>query len=200
MIYRDPKCVFVANNPVEADIVACWLGERGILAQVMNRATLGGLEGLTPFSLTGVGTVGLEVWVQDPTQASHALQILAEHAAARETNDHGGQAIETICEQCGERMSLTSAPNGSPHQCPHCGAPVHAESESEGTSRAFFGPEGDEEDGEDDQEAPANGMSALRSLRRPIALLMLAPPILGLGILALAFVIWLANTVLRSLN
>jgi len=87
MIYRDPKCVFVANNPGEADVVAGWLSDQGIRAQVMNRATLGGLEGLTPFSPLGVATVGIEVWVQDPTQADEALRLLAEHAAARETEN-----------------------------------------------------------------------------------------------------------------
>jgi len=37
MLYRDPKCVFVASDVGQADIVAGWLQEHGIPAEVMNR-------------------------------------------------------------------------------------------------------------------------------------------------------------------
>ena len=46
MPYRDPRCVFVANDFGQADVVAGWLGGRGIPARVMNQATHGGLAAL----------------------------------------------------------------------------------------------------------------------------------------------------------
>ena len=63
MIYRDPKCVFVADSLGLAEVVATWLRGQEIPAEVMNPSTLGGLLGLTPYSLTAVSATGIEVWV-----------------------------------------------------------------------------------------------------------------------------------------
>jgi hypothetical protein len=81
LIYRDPKCVHVADSLSEAESVAHFLNGHGLPAQVMNPATLGGLLGLTVLSRTGVSSTGLEVWVNDPAHAEPALQKLQEFAA-----------------------------------------------------------------------------------------------------------------------
>ena len=60
MINRDSKCVFVAANAAEAAVVANWLEHEGVPAQVMDRMTLGGLDGLNAW--TGVSARGIEVW------------------------------------------------------------------------------------------------------------------------------------------
>src|SRR6185369_13594934 len=54
-MHRDAKCVYVANSPGEADVVAVWLEEQGFPSRVMNMSTLGGLAGLTPFSPLAIG-------------------------------------------------------------------------------------------------------------------------------------------------
>jgi hypothetical protein len=194
MIYRDPKCVLVANNPAEADIVAGWLSDQGVSAQVMNRATLGGLEGLTPFSPLGVGTAGLEVWVEDPAQAPEALRLLAEHAAAREAKGQGGQPITVACDRCGARLTFAAAQRGSTQECEHCGAYVDVESATGPRGRPH--PPGDEGHEAKAQAGPAWRMGALRPLRRPIALLLLAPVFLMAGLLMVGLLVWLVSALL----
>jgi hypothetical protein len=191
MIYRDPKCVFVANNPAEADIVAGWLTDQGIRAQVMNRATLGGLVGLTPL---GVGTAAIELWVEDPTQAPEALRLLAEHAAGRKAKNQGRQPITVVCERCGARLTFAATQRGSTQECEHCGAYVDVESECRSQGRPQ--PLGEERAEEKAQPEPTWRMGALRSLRRPIALLLLAPVFLGISLLSLSLVVWLVNALL----
>jgi hypothetical protein len=126
MIHRDPRCVFVTDKPGLADVVVVWLGEEGIAAQVMNPATLGGLEGLTPWSWSGVSARGIEVWVNDPEQASQALQLLAEQAEFQ-TNKADEAAkeqgpIEVVCEECGKATLFAGSQHGSVESCPQCGA------------------------------------------------------------------------------
>ena len=57
MINGDSKCVFVAANAAEAAVVVNWLEHEGVPAQVMNRMTLGGLDGPLKKSLVGVAVV-----------------------------------------------------------------------------------------------------------------------------------------------
>jgi len=75
MIYRDPKCVFVGDKMGIAEVVATWLREHDIPAQVMNPKTLGGLDGLTLGSRTGVAAAGVEVWVLDAADAGRAREL-----------------------------------------------------------------------------------------------------------------------------
>ena len=39
-MHRDAKCVYVANSPGEADVVAVWLEEQDFPTRVMNMSTL----------------------------------------------------------------------------------------------------------------------------------------------------------------
>src|SRR5262249_15719596 len=117
MLYRDPKCVFVANDFNHADVVASWLDAHAIPPQVMNRATHGGL--ISP-ALTGA--TGLEVWVADPAQAPEAIRLLGEHAVARIADElareHSGGPVEVICEECGEASTFPVKQRGTVQECP----------------------------------------------------------------------------------
>jgi hypothetical protein len=124
VIYRDPRCVFVTDKPGEADVIVVWLGEQGIPAQVMNRATLGGLLGLTPWSTTGVSSSGLEVWVKDPEQASRAVELLGDHVLSRimESADNSDRdPVEVVCEDCGQTTVFPGNQYGTVQNCPQCG-------------------------------------------------------------------------------
>ncbi len=124
MIYRDPRCVHVADSPAVAELVASWLQGQGIEARVMDQSTLGGLEGLTIWSSTGVSARGIEVWVLDPEQAPRALELLAEReaerVARRESADVG--PVAAVCEECGLTTTFPGAQRGTTQQCPHCAA------------------------------------------------------------------------------
>jgi hypothetical protein len=125
LINRDPRCVYVADSVGEADISANWLKDRGIAAQVMDRSTLGGLEGLTPWSALGIGARGIEVWVVEPQDAPRALELLkefeAERAAQVEANREAGP-VTAVCEECGEASVFPAKDRGTVQNCPHCGA------------------------------------------------------------------------------
>lgn len=125
MIHRDPRCVFVADSPVLAEVVALWLVDQGVPARVMNPATLGGLVGLTPWSLTGVSSSGIEVWVDDAARAPQALQLLAEHEQFRAEKSAAPAAdaapVEAVCEECGQVSPFPASQRGTLQECPHCG-------------------------------------------------------------------------------
>lgn len=125
MIYRDPKCVHVADSLSEAQSVAHFLSGLGFPAQVMNPATLGGLLGLTWASRTGVSATGLEVWVDDPAHAEPALQKLQTFEAEK-TQKVADKAtkgpVEAECEECGKCSTFPAAERDSTQDCPHCGA------------------------------------------------------------------------------
>jgi hypothetical protein len=117
MLYRDPKCVFVADNFGQADIVANWLDEHGIPAQVMNQATLGGLVSplLTP-------AVGVEVWVVDPAHAPEAIRLLGERALADVAKERTGAPVAVVCEECGASSTFPASCRDTVQDCPHCSA------------------------------------------------------------------------------
>lgn len=122
-MYRDPKCVFIADTIGLAEVVVVWLGEHGIPAQVMNLMTLGGLEGLTALLPGTVSSRGMEVWVKDPSQAAEARQLLADFKALKETDGAAGVGtIEALCEECGTASLFPAKERGSVQSCPHCGA------------------------------------------------------------------------------
>jgi hypothetical protein len=124
MIYRDPRCVFVADSLGLAEVIVVWLADHGIPAEVMNPTTLGGLDGLTWLSSTAVGASGLEVWVMDPAQAGPARDRIAEHraqlAAHADEREAGGQ-ITALCEDCGKESSFPGSEAGKVLNCLHCG-------------------------------------------------------------------------------
>lgn len=125
MLYRDPKCVFVTEDPGIADVIVDSLGHEGIQAQVMNRATLGGLVGLTVFSKTGVPAAGIEVWVLDEKQVPRALEVIEEFSNRRSERKSANEALGDIdakCEECGESSTFPGKLRGTVQDCPRCGA------------------------------------------------------------------------------
>jgi hypothetical protein len=124
MINRDPKCVFVADSPGLAGVIALWLSDHGIAAEVMNPATLGGLDGLTWLSRTGVSASGIEVWVLDPALAGQARELVAQHSerlAAQAAERGAGADIEAVCEACGKPSVFPGSEAGKVIECRHCG-------------------------------------------------------------------------------
>jgi hypothetical protein len=126
MIYRDPKCVHVADSTGEASVIVAVLAGQDIAAQAMNQATLGGLLGLTPYSSTGVSSTGIEVWVLDPGQAEQARRFLAEHAeriAAESARTAApAEPVEVECEECGKSTVFPGKDRGTVQTCNGCGA------------------------------------------------------------------------------
>jgi len=127
LINRDPRCIYVANSVGDADIVANWLTENGVAAEVMDRSTLGGLDGLTPWSPLGVGARGTEVWVLDAANAPRALQLLEQHKAERaaqlEANRDSGP-VSAECEDCGKVSVFPANQRGTVQNCPFCGSHI----------------------------------------------------------------------------
>src|SRR5258707_7287913 len=124
-MHRDSKCVYVANSPGEADIVAVWLEEQGFPTRVMNMSTLGGLAGLTPYSPLGISPDGIEVWVLDESRAPQAKQLLEEHSetlAKQAAAAQQGPPLGGCCEECGKSSEFPAKDRGTVKECPHCGA------------------------------------------------------------------------------
>lgn len=125
MIYRDPKCVFVADSPGMAEVVVLFLGRNNITAQVMDPETLGGFLGLTPLSSTGISANGIEVWVREQATAEQARELIAQREevlkekAARAATRLG--TVKAECDECGKSTEFPAADAGSVQDCPHCG-------------------------------------------------------------------------------
>jgi ribosomal protein S27E len=124
MINRDPRCVFVADSLGLAEVVALWLTHQEVPAQVMDRNTLGGLEGLT-FSRTMVSSRGIEVWVMDVAQAPRASQLLEAHgaelAARAAARAPASGPIDVVCDKCGQLSTFPGSASGKVENCTHCG-------------------------------------------------------------------------------
>ena len=135
MPYRDPRCVFVAEKIGEADVVATWLGQHDIKAEVMDRNTRGGFEGLSMVTPNGVSSRGIEVWVIDPEQVPQAIQMLAEQEMQRTTRDAAqeasGEPIDVTCEDCGTTTTFPPTQRGSVQDCPNCAAYLDVGEEEE---------------------------------------------------------------------
>lgn len=155
MINRDPRCVFVADSPGVAEIVAAWLSEQGIPAQTMDGATLGGLEGLTVFSPSAVSSRGIEVWAIDPAQVSLANDLLKERSAelqAQEARNSVSLApISLVCEECGHENIFGSNERGKVVSCVKCEAYLDVPSDDEAFD--YFGEESEGIVREEDREA-----------------------------------------------
>ena len=130
MLYRDPKCVFVANDFGQADVVAGWLQEHGIDAEVMNQATMGGM--VSPLF---IGATGIEVWVVDSAQAATAIQLLGEHAVSQLAKERTGPPLKVVCTECGKVSTFPTKQQGTVQECPHCAAYLDVEPEDEAEER-----------------------------------------------------------------
>jgi len=112
----DMICVYRAADLGEADIVAAWLAEQGIVVHVKDR------HATSQAPLT-VAPRGIEVCVVDPAQVDRAKELLLVHAgesAVKKPHDAAGPDIEAVCEECGKASRFPFAQRGSVQTCPHC--------------------------------------------------------------------------------
>jgi hypothetical protein len=153
MPYRDPRCVYVAQSIGEADVVANYLEQNNIRAEVMNRNTRGGFEGLSLVSPNAVSVYGMEVWVLDPAQVQKAIQLLAEQEMLKITRkaakEASGEPIDVVCEDCGETTTFPPAERGTVQSCPHCGEYIDVGDEEM---------DDESEDDDEDDEPPSEGI------------------------------------------
>jgi hypothetical protein len=128
--------VYVADSLGLAEVVAIWLTDQGLPAQVMDAHTLGGHEGLTWFSRTGVSTRGIEVWVNDPAEATRTQLLLQEHqaemAAQAAERAHAAETVEVVCEDCGGSNAFPGSDRGKVQNCGHCGEYLDVPSDQDG--------------------------------------------------------------------
>jgi hypothetical protein len=120
MTDRDPRCVHVDPDAAMARFVASWLTAQGLPAKVTNEEILGGFEGLVSVS-AGLGSHGVEVWVDDPADADGARQLLAEkEAELKAAHSAKASPIEAVCDECGTRSTFPGEARGSVQECPNC--------------------------------------------------------------------------------
>lgn len=119
-MYRDPRCVLVADTLAEAEAAIGWLAAQDITARVVEENTLGGLDGLN--ALTGVGARGWEVWVDRDEVAGRARELLSADEAAKVAKRQSRTGtVEVTCEECGQAAVFPAAEQGTIQDCPHCG-------------------------------------------------------------------------------
>lgn len=160
MLHRDPRCVFVADSLIEAELGTSLLSQQGIDAELMNRSTLGGLEGLTPWSSSGVSARGLEIWVKNAADATKARELLEHHeelrAARAAVREKAQGTLLVVCEDCGEHSSFPASAQGSVQHCPHCDSYLDVEPAGSAAEDLEYGSE-DEPDEEEEEPGPPPG-------------------------------------------
>jgi hypothetical protein len=125
MIYRDPKCVYVADTATEGQAIVLFLAERGISAEVMNASMLTDRAGFGHNAITGRVAEGLEIWVKQESQAADAIQLLADHEQWKTHKSEQAAAlgpVEATCEECGAVSKFPGDQRGTVQTCQHCRA------------------------------------------------------------------------------
>lgn len=159
MTFRDPKCVFVADDVAHATVVANWLEHQGIPARVMDSMTLGGLDGLSGW--IGVSARGIEVWVQRTDDVDKAVALLEERKELqdeREGLETASRPILVFCETCGSTTEYPAEQRGTTQRCPQCGASVTVFDDEPEDEEPLLGP------------TPSSRVFELRRLQKPIIL------------------------------
>lgn len=114
-----PVCIYRAGRVEEADIVAAWLRNHNIEAQVFDR----GSPGLLAFGITDEQGAG--VFVTDPAKADDARRLLDEHQRAihaQRAASAGVAPVEVACEDCGHISRFRLEQRGTVAECGACGA------------------------------------------------------------------------------
>ena len=130
---RDPVAVYNAATNMDAQMVRNALLATGVEAHVTEDLSRAG---------TWVGGVISEihkpqVWV-DRCDIERAKPVLEEYErralelqAASTDEAAAGEAIEVVCEECGESSTFPVAQRGSVQECPHCNAYLDVEVDEE---------------------------------------------------------------------
>src|SRR5258708_7018435 len=126
MAYRDPRCVFVSDTLGEGEVVANWLSNQNIRAEVVNPDTIVGLLGGAQFLPGTAGSYGIEVWVFDSVDVPKALELLADKKmlimTRTATREATGTPIAVECEDCGTETTFPPEMAGTVQDCPNCAA------------------------------------------------------------------------------
>ena len=182
MLFRDPKCVFVANDVALATVVANWFEHQGIPAKVMDTMTLGGLEGLNAW--TGVSARGIEVWVLQPDDVERARALIEEHKEFQsdvKTQDLVTQSVLAFCEKCGSTTEFPGEQRDTIQECPQCGISINVSDVESRDEELKVG------------RAQSGRKFELRSLQKPIILFIV-------GCIGLSFFFQLLSAVFSALS
>jgi hypothetical protein len=151
MSQRDPRCVFVAENLIQAKLVVGWLEQQGVSARVADLNSHDLYDVLAPFAFASAGARGFEVWVEDPEKQSEAARLLTQREWARTVSgaeaDISDEGIPVLCEKCGRVSFYPVDQRGTCQNCLHCGAYVDVGDE-----------EGEPDDGAEAQRRSSEGI------------------------------------------
>lgn len=148
---RDPRTVFVAENPKIADAVIHLLAASNIPAEV------GPVAPVETSALTGMSDAPEEfpILVTDPTKVEEARALLTkaesypEVRAVLEKRAARTGSVTATCEDCGKTSDWPATAMGTTEVCPHCGNYMDIPDPDEDWSGVDFGaPEEDPEEGE----------------------------------------------------
>ena len=146
MISRDQRCVYVVDNLADGGLVIALLGEEGIEAEIINSATLGGLEGVASLA-PRAGIKGMEVWVHDLSKVQRATQLLEERfeqvRARRAQREARTGTIDAVCEECGKSSTFPASQAGTVQDCPHCQRYMDVPDPDDEWNQDFGTPEGE---------------------------------------------------------
>jgi len=114
----DLHCIRRTVTVEEADIIATWLADRGIEAQVVDRDN----PGVLAFGLTDAE--GIAICVTDEETAKKAQALLEEHDRERAAQAESEGQVELACEECGAVSTFPASQRGTVQECSECGAYV----------------------------------------------------------------------------
>ncbi len=127
MTERDPRCVLAVPEPQAAELIAAWLTEKGLSAEVVARPPGAATD---PLSLAATVVPGeFQVWVANPDHVAEARELIEERQAgvqvlreleARRAGQTGTTAA--VCEECGESSEWPANLMGTTQNCPRCHA------------------------------------------------------------------------------
>jgi rubredoxin len=188
MALRDPLAVYNAANNLEAHLLRNLLADAGIEAFVTEDVSQIGawLGGLVPEIHKP------QVWIDraDTDRAKPVLDDYERRLAEREntgsveSDSEGSEAA--VCLACGETLTAGQS------ECSACGW-SYADEEGESLS----GERAEERHVEvGDEVATPNVMGRLRSLKRPLILVLLSPILAMIGLLGISLLVWLVRLIL----
>jgi Fe-S cluster assembly iron-binding protein IscA len=169
MPLRDPVSVYIPANNAEAPLLCNLLNEEGIEAFAMEDVSQAGVAslGLLP------GLHKPQIFVERHMTA--AARAVLKNYEQEMTQGESEKSAKHFCYQCGEPLAQSAV------TCPACGKKLDWSEET--------GEGNDEHDKRQNSRPRASGgMDKLRTLRRPIAYLLLSPLILMFGALLLVLV------------
>ncbi len=132
---RDPRCVFVAETLIEANLVVSWLEQQGIAAQVATLNSHERYDALATFAFASGNLRGIEVWVDNPEEITAATSLLTQREWSRIAKaasvDVADDGVPVLCDKCGQVALFPTVDRGTCQNCPHCGAYVDVDEAEE---------------------------------------------------------------------